>query len=219
MKKIIILGAGGNCTDILDILSDINKAEGKIVYECIGFLDDNPEKWDQSYYGVNVLGSLKKANELYDCSFVFGIGSTSNYWKRKDIVLGLGIVDDRFETIVHPTASLSRLANIGSGTVIFQNVTISSYAKIGKHVYILLNSVISHDDLIGDFTCIAAGVCISGNVSIGQGCYLGTNSAIRDGIKIGDNCLVEMGSVVLRNVSDNNVVVGNPASISSKGIA
>ena len=50
-----------------------------------------------------------------------------------------------------------------------------------------------------------------GKVHIGQGCYIGTNSAIRDNITIGENCLIGMGSIVLRDVPENNVVVGNPA--------
>jgi sugar O-acyltransferase (sialic acid O-acetyltransferase NeuD family) len=211
MKKIIILGTGGNCIDILDTLFDINDTQSKKVYECVGFLDDNPSKWDQLYHGVKVLGPLLKANELNDCYFVFGIGSTSNYWKRKDILIRLGIDVVRFETVIHPTASVSRMAMVGCGSVVFQNVTVNSNVIIGRHVYILPNCVISHDTVVGDFTCIAAGVNISGKVNIGQGCYIGTNSAIRDGITIGDNCLIGMGSVVLKDVPDNNVVVGNPA--------
>jgi sugar O-acyltransferase (sialic acid O-acetyltransferase NeuD family) len=211
MKKIVILGMGGNCTDILDTLLDINDTQGKLIYDCIGFLDDNPSKWNKSIYGVKVLGPLQKAEGLKDCSFVFGIGSISNFWKRRDILTKTGIEDERFETIIHPTASVSRTATLREGTVVFQNVTITSNAMIGKYVYILPNSVISHDDVIGDFTCIAGGVCISGNVRVGQGCYIGTNTAIKDGITVGDHCLIGMGSVVLEHVPENNVVVGNPA--------
>lgn len=211
MKKIVILGTGGNCIDILDTLLDINDSRGEVVYECVGFLDDNIEKWNHTFHGIKVLGPLQKANELIDCSFVFGIGSVNNFWKRKDIFGELGIADNRFETIVHPTSSISRFAVIGSGTVVFQNVTITSNVRVGRNVYILPNSVISHDDLIGDFTCVAGSVCISGGVNVGQSCYLGAGSVIRDGIKIGDSCLIGMGSVVLEDVMDNSVVVGNPA--------
>ena len=211
MKKIVILGTGGNCIDILDTLLDINNVEGRQVYECIGFLDDNPSKWGQSFYGIDVLGPLLKMKELHDCFFVFGIGSVSNFWKRKNILLQTNIEDERFETVIHPTASVSRFAKIGMGTVVFQNVTVTSNATVGKHVYILPNSIISHDDVIGDFSCIAGGVCISGNVQVGEGCYLGTNSTVKDGIRIGNCCLIGMGSVVLRDVRDNSVMVGNPA--------
>lgn len=211
MKKIVILGTGGNCIDILDTLLDVNHSQRSSIYECIGFLDDNPEKWGRSFNGVKVLGPLERAREMNDCSFVFGIGSTSNFWKRRDILEKTGIMENRFETIVHPTASVSRMAAVGKGTVVFQNVTITSNANIGRYVCILPNSVISHDAAIGDFTCIAGGVSVSGNVRIGQGCYLGTNSAIRDGVIVGDYCLIGMGSVVLKTISENSVVVGNPA--------
>jgi sugar O-acyltransferase (sialic acid O-acetyltransferase NeuD family) len=212
MKKIVILGTGGNCVDILDTILDINDKQNKTVYQCIGFLDDNPEKWKLSFQGVNVLGPLQKAKELNDCFFVFGIGSTSNYWKRKEIFKKLQINEKNFETIIHPSASVSRFARIGTGSIIFQNVTITSNANIGKFVYVLPNSVISHDTLISDFTCIAGGVCISGNVQVGEGCYIGSNSTIKDGVKIEDACLIGMGSVVIRNVPENTVVVGNPAN-------
>lgn len=213
MKKIVIFGTGGNCIDILDTLLDINNAQDRSMYECIGFLDDKPELKNKSFHGVKVLGSLVKAKDLNDCSFIFGIGSALNFWKRRDILTKIGIEDERFETIIHPTASVSRMAVVGQGTVVFQNVTITSNATIGKHVYILPNSVISHDDVIGDFTCIAGGVSVSGDVHIGQSCYLGTNSAIRDGVTIGNQCLIGMGSVVLTDVPENNVVVGNPARL------
>jgi sugar O-acyltransferase (sialic acid O-acetyltransferase NeuD family) len=211
MKKIVILGTGGNCIDILDTLLDINDAMGRDEYQCVGFLDDNPAKWGHSYHGVEVLGPLPKMKDLDDCFFVFGIGSVSNFWRRKDILQTTGIEDERFETVIHPTASVSRFARIGKGTVIFQNVTITTNAVVGRHVYILPNSIVSHDDVIGDFSCIAGGVCVSGNVRVGDGCYLGTNSAIRDGVQIGKSCLIGMGSVVLQDVQDNSVMVGNPA--------
>lgn len=210
-KRIVILGTGGNCIDILDTLLEINHVKNKEIYECIGFLDDNPAKLNQSFHGVSVLGNLQMSKELKDCSFVFGIGSTSNFWKRKDILSKLEIEDDRFETIIHPTASVSQWASIIQGTVIFQNAVITSNAKIGKHVMILPNSIISHDDEIGDFTCVAGGASISGNVKIGEGCYIGANASIKEGIEIEKHCLIGMGSVVLDNVSENSVMVGNPA--------
>jgi len=215
-KRIIILGTGGNCIDILDAMLDINDAQGKQNYECIGFLDDNQQKWSRSFYGVKVLGPLSSAKEHSDCFFVFGIGSISNFWRRQEILLTTGVPDERFETIIHPTASVSRMAKIGRGSIVLPHVTIATSAVIGKHVYVLPNSIISHDDMIGDFSTIASGVCISGNVHIGFSCYIGTNAAIRDGVTIGDTSLVGMSSVVLKDVSENTVVAGNPSKFLRK---
>lgn len=210
-KKIIILGTGGNCIDILDTINDINAATDVKRYECVGFLDDNAQNWGKEYYGVKVLGALDIAPQYPDCFYINGIGSPLNFWKKNAIIAKTNIPDERFEILIHPTASVSTMAHLSHGTVIFQNVTITSNVQIGKHVIILPNSVISHDDIIGDYTCIASGVGISGGVTIGQSCYLGVNCALIGNITIGNNCLVGMGSVVLNNIEANSVVVGNPA--------
>jgi len=211
VKRIIILGVGGNCVDILDAIFEINEGSPAPRYECVGFLDDDPQTLGRKFAGVPVLGSLLKANEYPDCVFVNGIGSPENFWKKSEIIARTGVPDARFETIVHPTASVSRLAVLGPGCVVLQNATIASCARLGRHVIVLPNSIVSHDCTVGDFTCIAGGASISGGVVIGASCYLGANSAIKGNLRIGDGSLIGMGAVVLRDVSENTVVVGNPA--------
>lgn len=212
MKPIIILGTGGNCIDILDTINEINNASSSTVYDCVGFLDDDRDNWGKELFGTKVLGPLESANDHPGCYFVNGIGSPFNFWRRDEIVAKAKIPDDRFETIVHPTASISKMSQLGFGTVILQLVTVASNVSIGNHVIVLPNTVISHDSSVGDFTCITGGVCISGGAKIGKSCYLGTNSSIIGNISIGDRCLVGMGSVVLGDVTENSAVVGNPAS-------
>lgn len=212
-KRVVILGTGGNSVDILDTINDINDLASKPVYECLGFLDDNESLWGTVIQGVKVLGPLESAHEHPDCSFVNGIGAPSNFWKKEAIISKTGAPLERFVTIIHPSASVSRTATLGSGVVVFQHVVITSNVKIGNHVIILPNTVISHDDVIGDYTCIAGGVCVSGQVKIGQSCYLGTNSTIIGNSEIGDRCLIGMGSCVLRSIPPNSVVVGNPARL------
>lgn len=210
-KKMVILGTGGNSIDILDTINDINRASNTNLFECIGFLDDRDSLWGKIIHGIKVHGPLSSAIEYESCHFVNGIGNSSNFWKKEAIISKTNIPLDRFETIIHPSASVSKTAQLGSGTVVFQNVTIASNVIIGNHVIILPNSVISHDNVIGDYTCIATGVCISGGVRVGNSCYLGANTALIENIKVGDLCLTGIGSVILKDVSYNSVVVGNPA--------
>jgi sugar O-acyltransferase (sialic acid O-acetyltransferase NeuD family) len=218
MKKLIILGTGGNCIDILDTINDINESKGHTVYKCIGFLDDNPENLGKIHYGIKVLGSLNSASNYSECLFVNGIGSPFNFWKKKEIISKTQLPLEKFATIIHPSSSVSKMSNLGQGTVVLQNVTIASNVRIGNHVIILPNTVISHDDSIGDYTCITGGVCISGGVTIGHSCYLGTNSAIIGNIAIGNCCMVGMGSVVIDTIEENTVVIGTPAKFLRKTI-
>ena len=210
-KTLIILGSDGNCVDILDTVNEINAHSKTPQYECLGFLDDDQQKWGQESWGVPILGPLDSAPQYPDAYFVNGIGSAHNFWKKEAIIAKTRVPLDRFETIVHPSASVSRMARLGKGVVVFQLVTITNQVSIGNHVIILPNSVISHDVVIGDYTCITGGVCISGLVTIGRDCYLGTNSSISGGVKIGNGCLLGMGSVIRHDVSENSVMVGNPA--------
>lgn len=209
-KRIIILGTGGSSLDIFDIINDINFTKSYL-YDFVGFLDDDKSKWGKEIFGYKILGNLEMSSFFPNCFFVNGIGNSSNFWKKENIISRTKIPLERFETIIHPTASISKTATIGKGSVIFQNVTININVKIGNHVIILPNTIISHDCIIDDYTCISSGVCVSGNVHIGKSSYLGANSSIIENITIGDYSLIGMGSVILNSISENSVFVGNPA--------
>ena len=56
MKKLIILGTGGNCLDIYDAALAINRQAGQTVYECLGLLDDNRALHGAESSGLRVLG-------------------------------------------------------------------------------------------------------------------------------------------------------------------
>jgi len=215
-KKIVILGVSRSSIDILDTINTINLSHSETLYDCYGFLDDDKSTWGKEIYGQEVLGSLTLAKSLQDCCFVNGIGSPLNFWRKKDIISKTGLPLERFETIIHPSASVSQMSKLGFGSVVFQNVTITSNVKVGNHVIILPNTVISHDSVIGDYTCIAGGVCMSGGVKVGSLCYLGTNSSILSKVTIEDYCLVGMGGVVLNNCRGGSIYAGNPARFLKK---
>ena len=210
-KDIIILGARGNHFDILDTIQEINASSKETRYRCIGFLDDNDERWGKDFFGLRCHGPLDKVEDFKNAFFAGPVGSSSNFWKRESVIKDTGVPRERFPNLIHPTASVSEFSQLGQGVIIFQNATITSNIEIGDHVMVFPSAIVSHDDRIGDYTALTGGACVSGHVKIGKSCYIGTNSAIKEGVTIGDRCLVGMGSVVLDDVAENSVVVGNPA--------
>lgn len=211
MSKVVILGAAGNSLEILDAVLDSADVCGPSHLEVLGFLDDDPSTLGRQINGFPVLGGLARARELSQALFVNGIGSTRTYKRKPDIIDRLEIPDDRFATVVHPSAVVSRSATIGVGTVVLQNAVVSSGATLGRHVLVLPLTVISHDARVDDFATIAGGAAISGHVHLGRACYVGTNASLREGVRIGDGALVGMGSVVLRDVPADTTVAGVPA--------
>ncbi len=210
--QLVILGTGGNCIDILELLKDINAAAEQQRYQCIGFLDDDDELWGQTVCGVEVLGGLRETTNLNGhVQVVSGIASPKQIAVRERIAQRLDLAADRYATLVHPTASVAETASIGSGTVVFPNVVLASHAAVGKQALLLPNSIISHDATIGSYTTVAGGVSISGHVKIGDACYIGANAGIRERLRVGRYSLVGLGSTLITDVERGSVVAGNPA--------
>jgi acetyltransferase-like isoleucine patch superfamily enzyme len=54
---------------------------------------------------------------------------------------------------------------------------------------------------------------ISGSVKIGRNAWIAPAVTIIEGVTIGDNSLVGIGSVVIRDIPNDVVAVGNPARV------
>jgi sugar O-acyltransferase (sialic acid O-acetyltransferase NeuD family) len=210
---IIILGCGGTCIDVLDIIAAINDEADSARYEVLGFLDDDEALRGQSFGGFPVRGSLDSAPQYPDAVFANPLGSPGSYTRRLAITQKTNLPADRFETLIHPRATVSAMASIGRGSIVFPNVTVGSRANVGEQNVILAGCVINHDCALGDYTSVASGALLAGGVSVGKSCYIGSGCCIRGGVTIGDFAMVGMGAVVLEDVGPWTVVVGNPARI------
>ncbi len=98
--------------------------------------------------------------------------------------------------------------------------------KIGKQVFIsggvMMDIGFPQLITIKDGTVLGQGVTIFahessitkirlGRVTIGKRALIGIKSVIRSGVSIGDNAVVAMGSIVARDVKNNELVGGVPA--------
>jgi len=211
-QDVIILGAGGTGGDVLDWFAEL-AAQG-LHYCPKGFLDDDERKWGAEVRSLPVLGPIRAAGDYPTARFVDALGSPSNFARRPELVSA--IAEDRFLTLVHPRAHISRTVEIGSGSLVYPHVAVSSGARIGSHVTILANVVVNHDTVIGDYSIVASAASLSGGVRIGTCCYIGAGSHLIQRAVVGDGSLVGMGSVVVRDVPMGTVVVGNPARVLSR---
>ena len=206
-KDLIILCASADGTNIAEITEKLPE------WNLIGFLDDDPTKQNTIINDVPVLGKIEKATLYSKCHFILHVGNPKDYSIKKKLFDKLDINLNRFATIIHPSAYISRFASIGKNVAIFPNVTVMTNATIGNHVFIASKCNIGHGSKIDDYVLMSALVAIPGNVTVEEGCWIGLNASIRDGVTIGKWSLVGMGSVVLKDVEPYTIVAGNPAKV------
>jgi UDP-3-O-[3-hydroxymyristoyl] glucosamine N-acyltransferase len=84
-------------------------------------------------------------------------------------------------------------------TVIDSGVKAGAYTNIG------------HNSYIGKNTVCAVRVTINGSVEIGNQCWLSSNVTIRNNIKITDKVIIGTGAVVVKDITESGIYVGNPA--------
>jgi acetyltransferase EpsM len=213
MKKIIIIGGHGNGTVVQSTIEDINSISKE--WDILGFLNDRDKG---PINGLPVLGPVEKSTvdkfikdpNIY---FFYSILSLKNNFKTLDKLHVLQIPTNRFATIIHPTAVVSKFSEIGYGVCVQPFVSVGPNTKIGNHVQIYAQSLVGHGAILDNYTYIANNACIGAAVHLLEGAYLGTNATTLEHVTLGRWSVVGIGSVVLRNVGDYEKVAGNPARL------
>lgn len=208
-NKLIIVGAGGHAREVAWVAGEAN-----VKWHIIGFLDDKLLSQEQTKVGVRVLGGIADWPKYSHASFVIAIGSPRI---RRDVskrMLELGT--PRFATIVHRSVIHAPDVRIGEGSMVMAGCVLSTNMQVGCHAILNQSTTAAHDSNIEDFCTLAPRVTLSGNVSLRQGSELGTAVCVRQGLVIGRGAMVGMGSVVIKDVGDNELVLGVPARFTRK---
>lgn len=109
--------------------------------------------------------------------------------------IGSVFIEDNVE--IYPYSNVDR-GTLGK-TIIKRGTVIDHYVHIG------------HNTTTGKNNIIAAGVVLAGGSSIKDNCFIGVKTILKEKCTIGSNVITGMGAVVVKNIPDNEIWVGNPA--------
>ncbi len=213
--KVLLLGAKNPQT--IRIIEAVQDNQGLVPgcderMEYLGFLDNDAAKKGTDFYGYPIFGGFEVLDDFSgkDIHFVNIItGTMAIRFETTREIVSRGF---RLTNLIYPSVDLG-MAQIGVGNYIQEAVQIQAEVSIGNNTSIHMGTLVGHETTIGDTTFIAHAVSISGEVEIGYGVTIGTNSTILPRVKVGNWSTIGAGAVVIKDVPDYAVVVGNPAKI------
>jgi len=176
-----------------------------------GFLDDNPELHGETVGGLPILGPVELVHDHPDAAVVIATGRPDNYVSRRLIADRLELDEDRYATIVHPTATVGETCQVGGGSVLLAHTDLTAGVRLGRHVAVMPQVVIPHDVGVDDHVTIASGARIGGGCKLAEGAYIGSGACLRQELRIGSWAMVGMGSIVTRDVPRERMWKGAPA--------
>lgn len=203
-KKICIVGAGGFGREALCCLIDgIARTTFKIE-EIVCFMVDDADLKESKIMGIDVI-----PQSMFDPTLYRVVVAIGDPYSRKKVVDSLP-AETTYTKIIHPSAVISDWVEIGEGSIITAGTILTCNIKIGKHAQLNLHTTIGHDCIMGDYFTTAPAANISGNCHFGDSVYFGTNSAARQGVNICSNVTIGMGGVVIKDISEEGIYIGNP---------
>jgi sugar O-acyltransferase (sialic acid O-acetyltransferase NeuD family) len=211
MEKIILVGAGGHCKVIIDIIKSTKN------YNIVGVTDKTYAQGEEKHVlDIPIIGDDTILKELYNNgvknAFVC-IGALQNIEVRDKIFNNLKALGFSMPVLIHNHAIVSPYANVHDGTCIMAGAIINPGALIEENCIVNTGAIIEHDCIVQRNTHISPRACIAGSVNIGYNTHIGMGSSIIQSVHIGNNVIIGAGAVVIENIVDNVVAVGIPSKI------
>ena len=193
MKNIILIGGGGHCKSVIDVIEQ----EGR--FKIVGIVD-KPELLGSNVLGYSVIGSDFDLDSLakkyqYAIITVGQIKSPALRIKLFNMAINAGF---KLPKIISPRSYVSQHSSIGNGVVVMHNAIVNASASIGDNCIINSKALIEHDVVIKNHCHISTGSIVNGGALIKNRVFFGSNSTTREGVIIESDLVFGAGSLILK---------------------
>lgn len=175
MEDIILVGGGGHCKSVIDVIEQEKK------YNIAGIIDKK-ELIGQKVLGYEVIGNDDDLPKLFSKykNAVVTVGQIKSSSLRVKIYNLLKEIGYKLPTIISPYAYVSKHSFIDESTVIMHHVIINADVKIGKNCIINTKSLIEHDSVVKDNCHISTASVLNGGVVVEENTFFGSNSTTKE---------------------------------------
>ena len=188
-EKIVLIGGGGHCHSVIDVIEQTNK------YEIIGIIDTK-ENIGKKVLDYKVIACDDDLETIFQTckNAIITVGQIESNKTRVKIYNKLKQIGFNLPVIISPIAYVSKHSVIDEGTVIMHHVLINANVKIGKNCIINTKVLIEHDCIVEDNCHISTASVINGGVIVKENSFFGSNATSKQGIEI--DGFIKAGSLV-----------------------
>lgn len=210
MGNMLIFGGGGHARVVVDIIEQTN------THRIMGILVNDFTPGDYRFGYPLFLSDLENLEPIIKKHKITSLFTAlGNNHKRAEIY---HFINARYPHLIwpnfiHQRATIPRavMASIGQGNVFMAGVIVNPNCKIGNGCILNTKASLDHDCEMDDFSSLAPGVTVGGGTIIGAYSAICLGANLKHKIKIGEHAVIGMGSNVVKNVGEYEIVYGNPA--------
>ncbi len=205
-RKCVIVGAGTYGQVYAKYLAE--------EYEVIVFIDDDKTLHNFIIEGLEVVGDFSYLlsdldKSVYDVYVPIGDNKI-----RVKLMTKLKEAGYTTPSYIHPSATVHPSVEIGRAVYVLPSTSIMPLTKIDDYVMISMGVNIAHHTHLNEGVFLSQGSNIGASIVLQNNVFCGISSTVMTGVKeLGANAIIGAGAVVIRNVPENAVVVGNPGRI------
>ena len=188
-EKIVLLGGGGHCHSVIDVIEQENK------YQIVGIVDKN-ELLGTDILGYKIIASDDDLEEIYKTckNAIIAVGQIESNHVRVKLFNRLKEIGFNLPIIISPIAYVSKHSFIDEGTIVMHHALINANVKIGKNCIINSKALIEHDVIIEDNCHISTASVINGAVLVKANTFFGSNATSKQSVEISG--FIKAGSLV-----------------------
>jgi sugar O-acyltransferase (sialic acid O-acetyltransferase NeuD family) len=187
-ENIILVGGGGHCHSVIDVVEQENK------YNIIGIVDKK-ELIRTKVLDYEVIACDDDLEEIFKIcqNAIVTVGQIKTNTIRIKLFNKLKTIGFNIPTIISSLAYVSKYATIDEGTVVMHQALINANAKVGKNCIINTKALIEHDVVVKDNCHVSTSSVLNGGAIIEENTFFGSNATSKEGVKL--HGFIKAGSV------------------------